>query len=139
MHSNVPDASRYVTQTCKRVVADVGLIKEDAEDGEEEILDDEGLPEWAQRAALIEDKISTYFFLTLYPQFLISFYTSSIGRAHALLFFFLQMIIQITPSSLTCQISVISCRYQADRSGSSCIQVTLTNCSRRIQLCNALV
>jgi hypothetical protein len=36
---------------------DMHDIKEDVEDGEEETLDDEGLPEWAKRAAFIEDKI----------------------------------------------------------------------------------
>ena len=113
MHSNVPDTSRYVTQNCRRVVADVGIIREDAEDGEEEILDDEGLPEWAQRAAFIEDRIGTYFFLPLYPQFLISFYTSSIGRAHALLFFFLSPHLQpilttSRPTSRTSFLTILS-------------------------------
>ena len=88
-------------------------IKEDAEDGEEEILDDEGLPEWAQRAAFIDDKIGTYFFLPLYLQFLISFYTSSIGRAHALLFFFLPPHLQpilttSRPTSRTSFLTILS-------------------------------
>ena len=41
---------------------DMHDIKEDDEDGEEETLDDEGLPEWAKRAAFIDDKIGILFF-----------------------------------------------------------------------------
>ena len=52
-------------------------IKEDVEDGEEETLNDEGLPEWAKRAAFIDDKIGilslsrhvssfSYFFISWY-------------------------------------------------------------------------
>ena len=40
---------------------DMHDIKEDVEDGEEETLDDEGLPEWAKRAAFIDDKIGILF------------------------------------------------------------------------------
>jgi len=43
---------------------DMDDIKEDVEDGEEETLDDEGLPEWAQRTAFIDDKIGIFFLLT---------------------------------------------------------------------------
>ena len=47
---------------------DMHDIKED--DGEEETLDDEGLPEWAKRAAFIDDKIGILFLLSrLFPQF----------------------------------------------------------------------
>ena len=38
-------------------------IKEGVEDGEEETLDDEGLPDWAKRAAFIDDKIGKYSFI----------------------------------------------------------------------------
>ena len=40
---------------------DMHDIKEDLEDGEEETLDDERLPEWAKRAAFIDDKIGIFF------------------------------------------------------------------------------
>ena len=43
---------------------DMHDIKEDVEDGEEEILDDEGLPEWAKRSAFIDDKIGILSFFT---------------------------------------------------------------------------
>ena len=60
-------------------------IKEDIEDGEEETLDDEGLPEWAKRAAFIDDKIGILSRLVSS----ISYFISSIGRAHALILFLL--------------------------------------------------
>lgn len=48
---------------------DMHDIKEDAEDGEEETLDDEGLPEWAKRTAFNDDKIGIqYFISSLFPQ-----------------------------------------------------------------------
>ena len=40
---------------------DMHDIKEDVENVEEETLDDEGLPEWAKRAAFIDDKIGFFF------------------------------------------------------------------------------
>jgi hypothetical protein len=52
---------------------DMHDIKEDVENEEEETLDDEGLPEWAKRAAFIEDKIGILFFISsCFPNFTVS-------------------------------------------------------------------
>ncbi|KAF8804155.1 hypothetical protein BYT27DRAFT_7194901 [Phlegmacium glaucopus] len=71
---------------------DMENIKEGVEDEEEETLDDEGLPEWAQRAAFIDDKM---------------------GRAHALLLFFLPSHLQAVldtsrPTSRTSFLAALS-------------------------------
>ena len=50
---------------------DMHDIKEDVEDGEEETLDDEGLPEWAKRTAFIDDKIGILFFLSSFLNFIL--------------------------------------------------------------------
>ena len=66
-------------------------IEEDVEDvDEEEETPDDELPEWAKRAAFVDDKIGSCFSVSYFFKFLlISFLFSSIGRAHALLLFFL--------------------------------------------------
>ena len=50
---------------------DMHDIKEDAEDGVEETLDDEGLPEWAKRAAFIDDKIGIHVFISSFLNFIL--------------------------------------------------------------------
>lgn len=52
---------------------DMHDIKEDAEDEEEETLDDESLPEWAKRAAFIDDKIGIHVFISSssFPDFIL--------------------------------------------------------------------
>jgi hypothetical protein len=88
---------------------DMQNIKEDVEDGEEETLDDEGLPEWAKRAAFIDDRIGIFFLLLGSS---IS-YSTSIGRAPALLLFFLPSHLQavlgtLPPTSRTSFLTTLS-------------------------------
>lgn len=90
---------------------DMHDIKEDAEDGVEETLDDEGLPEWAKRAAFIDDKIGIHVFISSFLNFIL--YLFSIGRAHALILFFLPSHLQTLlgtshPTSRTSFLSALS-------------------------------